>query len=88
MVHRKSREHPRAHGEPLGEEELNAAKTNLGWPTEPRFLIPGKVLEFYREAVEKGRKREVDWKMKFDAYKLSVSRPGCKAVAGVHRSIP
>ncbi len=28
----------KAHGEPLGEEELNAAKENLGWPTEPRFL--------------------------------------------------
>jgi len=59
----------KAHGEPLGEEELNAAKENLGWPPEPRFLIPGDVLEFYREAVEKGREREFDWNMKFDAYK-------------------
>ena len=59
----------KAHGEPLGDEELNAAKTNLGWPLEPRFLIPGDVMEFYRDAVEKGREREYDWKMKFDAYK-------------------
>ncbi|MEO8355893.1 MAG: transketolase [Chloroflexota bacterium] len=59
----------KAHGEPLGEEELNAAKENLGWPVEPRFLIPGDVLEFYHEAIERGREREFDWKMKFDAYK-------------------
>jgi transketolase len=59
----------KAHGEPLGDEELNAAKDNLGWPKEPRFLIPGDVMEFYREAVEKGREREYDWKMRFDAYK-------------------
>lgn len=59
----------KAHGEPLGDEELNAAKENLGWPLEPRFLIPGDVMEFYRDAVEKGREREYDWKMKFDAYK-------------------
>ena len=59
----------KAHGEPLGEEELNAAKENLGWPVEPRFLIPGEVLEFYRDAVDKGRERETDWKMKLDAYK-------------------
>ena len=59
----------KAHGEPLGDEELNAAKENLGWPVEPRFLIPGDVLEFYREAIEKGREREFDWKMKLDAYK-------------------
>jgi transketolase len=58
----------KAHGEPLGDEELKAAKENLGWPVEPRFLIPGEVLEFYREAVERGREREIDWKMRFDAY--------------------
>ncbi|MCE9646823.1 MAG: transketolase [Chloroflexi bacterium] len=59
----------KAHGEPLGDEELNAAKDNLGWPKEPRFLIPEDVLEFYRKAVEKGRELEFDWKMRFDAYK-------------------
>ena len=58
----------KAHGEPLGDEELNAAKQNLGWPLEPRFLIPGEVLEFYREAVERGREWETDWKMRLDAY--------------------
>ncbi|MBC7876609.1 MAG: transketolase [Anaerolineales bacterium] len=59
----------KAHGEPLGDEELNAAKDNLGWPKEPRFLIPDDVLEFYRKAVERGRELEYDWKMRFDAYK-------------------
>jgi transketolase len=59
----------KAHGEPLGDEELNAAKQNLGWPLEPRFFIPDDVLEFFRKAVEQGREREFDWKMKFDAYK-------------------
>ncbi len=58
----------KAHGEPLGDEELNAAKDNLDWPKEPRFLIPDDVLEFYRKAVEKGRELEYDWKMKFEAY--------------------
>lgn len=58
----------KAHGEALGDEELNAAKENLGWPLEPRFLIPGDVLEFYRDAVDQGREREIDWKMRFDAY--------------------
>jgi len=59
----------KVHGEPLGDEELNAAKENLGWPTEPRFFIPDDVLEFYRKAVDRGRELEFDWKMKFDAYK-------------------
>ncbi len=59
----------KAHGEPLGDEELNAAKDNLGWPKEPRFFIPEDVLAFYRKAVDRGRELEYDWKMRFDAYK-------------------
>src|SRR3990172_3383583 len=59
----------KAHGEPLGEEELNAARENLGWPIEPRFFIPDDVLEFYRKAVERGRELEVGWKMGFGGFK-------------------
>ncbi len=40
-----------AHGSPLGEEEVRLTKENLGWPQEPAFLIPGGVLEHFREAV-------------------------------------
>jgi transketolase len=59
----------KAHGEPLGDEELNAAKDNLGWPKEPRFFIPDDVLEFYRKAVDRGYELEADWKLRFDGYK-------------------
>ena len=58
----------KAHGEALGDEELNAAKQNLGWPLEPRFLIPEDVLALFRKAVDRGRELETDWKMKFEAY--------------------
>jgi len=58
----------KAHGEPLGDDELNAAKDNLGWPKEPRFFIPDDVLEFYRQAVDRGRELEFDWKTRFDGY--------------------
>jgi transketolase len=59
----------KAHGEPLGDEELNAAKENLNWPKEPRFYIPDDVLDFYREAVERGHELEAEWNKKFSAYK-------------------
>jgi len=58
----------KAHGEPLGDEELDAAKDNLGWPRKPRFYIPEDVLAFYRKAVDRGRELENDWKKKFEAY--------------------
>jgi len=59
----------KAHGEPLGDEELNAAKDNLGWEKEPRFYIPDDVLEFYRKAADRGRELEAEWRTRFDGYK-------------------
>jgi transketolase len=78
----------KAHGEPLGDEELNAAKQNLGWPTEPRFLIPGDVLEFYREAVERGRELETEWMKRFDAYKKAYPELGAELQRRLDRKLP
>ncbi len=61
----------KAHGEALGDDELNAAKQNLGWPLEPRFLIPGDVLEFYRQAIDRGQQAEDSWNRKFAEYRMA-----------------
>jgi transketolase len=58
----------KAHGEPPGNEELDGAKEKLGWPKEPRFLIPEDVLVHFRNAVERGRAQEDEWRMKLHAY--------------------
>ena len=58
----------KAHGEPPGDEELNGAKVNLGWPVEPRFYIPKDVLSFYRKAVARGKDWEIEHQSRFDAY--------------------
>jgi transketolase len=78
----------KAHGEPLGDEELNAAKQNLGWPVEPRFLIPGDVLEFYREAVERGRAMEADWTKRFDAYREAYPELAAELERRLRRELP
>ena len=45
------------HGAPLGNEELAAAKKNLGWPEEPRFLVPDDVRAFWKAlAAERPRR--------------------------------
>jgi transketolase len=78
----------KAHGEPLGDEELNAAKENLGWPLEPHFLVPGEVLEFYREAVERGREYETDWKMRLEAYQRIHPALGTELRRRLKRELP
>jgi transketolase len=52
---------PRAHGEPLGKDELAATKQALGWPTDSAFYVPGAALEHMREAVVRGSEAEGEW---------------------------
>ena len=56
------------HGSPLGRDELLAAKKNLGWPTEPDFLIPDDALEHFREAVAHGKIRQAEWEVVLSRY--------------------
>jgi len=57
-----------AHGSPPGEEELNAAKENLGWQVEPRFFIPEEVREHFLSAVPAGAAAEDSWDKMFSRY--------------------
>jgi transketolase len=58
----------KAHGEPPGQEELDGAKKNLGWPLEPKFYVPDDVLEVFRKAIKRGEKAETAWRKLLKAY--------------------
>ena len=58
----------KAHGEPLGEEEVALTKKKLGWDLEPAFHVPEEALAHFRVLLEKGRSREEDWENRFSAY--------------------
>jgi transketolase len=58
----------KAHGEPLGADEVKLAKQNLGWPYEEPFTVPDEALGNFRRAVERGKKFEAEWNDRFAAY--------------------
>jgi transketolase len=58
----------KAHGEAPGQEELDGAKKNLGWPLEPKFYIPDDVLAYFRKAIKRGEKAENLWRKQLRAY--------------------
>jgi transketolase len=58
----------KAHGEPLGEEELRLTKERLGWPASPSFLVPEEVRAAFRTARERGQAAEAAWRGRWGAY--------------------
>jgi transketolase len=58
----------KAHGEPLGEDELALTKQYLNWPAEPRFFIPDDVAAYFRQAVERGKELEAEYSDRWEAY--------------------
>ncbi|MEW6640728.1 MAG: transketolase [Pseudomonadota bacterium] len=56
----------KAHGEPLGAEELAGAKKALGWEYGP-FEIPDDVLGAWRAVGKRGEAARADWRKRFDA---------------------
>lgn len=58
----------KAHGAPLGVDDVCKTKQTLGWPTEPDFLIPDAALAHFREAVARGAQDEAAWNASLSAY--------------------
>jgi transketolase len=51
----------KAHGSPLGAEEVELTKKAYGWPTLEPFYIPDEALQHFREAVDRGAQFEEEW---------------------------
>jgi transketolase len=58
----------KAHGEPLGAEEVRRTKEIIGWPEEPKFYVPEDALDHWREAVRRGAAAEAEWRARLSAY--------------------
>jgi transketolase len=50
-----------AHGAPLGEDEVRAAKERLGWPTDTAFHVPDDVKKHMRQALDQGQQQQASW---------------------------
>ncbi|MFC5606147.1 transketolase [Variovorax soli] len=57
----------RAHGEPLGDDEIAATRARIGWPY-PAFTVPDEVAAAWN-ARERGARAEFEWRRRFEAYR-------------------
>jgi transketolase len=77
-----------AHGNPLGEEELQASKKALGWPTMDKFYLPEDAVAYFRKSVDKGASAQSEWQKKFAAYKKDFAKEGAELEQMIAGKLP
>ncbi|HXB06453.1 MAG TPA: transketolase, partial [Puia sp.] len=58
-----------AHGSALGADEVKLVKKGFGFNPDEFFIVPDKVLEYYRHVGEKGGQLQSEWKTLVENYK-------------------
>ncbi|HIF39028.1 MAG TPA: transketolase [Gemmatimonadetes bacterium] len=57
-----------AHGSPLGLEEIEATKNNIGYPSHEPFYVDSQSLKTWRRTADRGDTLEDDWNELFESY--------------------
>jgi transketolase len=58
----------KAHGQPLGEDEVRLVKEAYGWDPDRQFVVPDEVASHFQRAVENGERLVADWERKLDRF--------------------
>ena len=78
----------KAHGSPLGPDEVTASKENLGWPLEPAFLVPDDVRTHFVQSVKDGLAAETAWNSAFEAYAAAFPEVAAELKAALAGELP
>src|SRR3954466_12573489 len=77
----------KAHGAPLGEEEVRLTKEAMGWDPDAHFLVPDGVYDAFDP--ERGAQAQAEWQERFEAWRgAHAGSPGEGALAGRSGSRP
>ena len=66
----------KAHGSPLGPDEVRLTKEAYGWDPDKTFYIPGDAQKVFRRAVPAGEELVADWERRMAAYEAAHPRLG------------
>jgi transketolase len=58
----------KAHGEPLGKDEIALTKQAYGWPSTEPFFVPADALAHWREQTAQRAATHAEWQTKWQAY--------------------
>ncbi len=77
-----------AHGSPLGDAEVAATKTALGWDPDAKFLVPENVKKHLGDAVHKGEVTHAKWRDRFAAYKTAHPELAAQLELSIKNELP
>lgn len=77
-----------AHGSPLGADEVKAVKKFFHFDPDQSFVVPGKVLEYFRNIGEKGMEKEAAWNKLYDAYRQKYPQLAMEYEDGLSGKLP
>lgn len=77
-----------AHGEPLGNEEVQLTRQRLKWNYGQTFQVPAEALEHCRQAVERGTTLYLNWQNQLAEYTKAYPREGAQLNQAISGELP
>jgi transketolase len=79
----------KAHGEPLGEENVRLTKRAYGWPEDKNFYVPDGVTDAFRQAInDRGQPLRDEWVAMTDRYRQAHPELGAQLDAMLKDELP
>ncbi|RJS94361.1 transketolase [Salinisphaera sp. Q1T1-3] len=77
----------KAHGAALGDDEIAAARKELGWSDETRFAIPDDIYAAWNHR-DAGQKAESDWNQRYEAFSRAAPELAAEFVRRTNERFP
>jgi len=76
------------HGAPLGADEVEATKKNLGYPSLEAFHVPEEAREHWASVATRGAELESDWQARWGAYRAEFPEPAAELERVMRGELP
>ena len=78
----------KAHGEPLGKDEIALTKQTYGWPGTEPFFVPQDALAHWRSATAQRAETHAAWRTKWQAYSAAYPELAAELERRMNRELP
>jgi transketolase len=78
----------KAHSDAPGEDAVRETKRHLGWPEDKQFYVPAEALSHFRQAIDRGKTLESEWRKQVQNYIQQYAEDGALLTAMLSGELP